>query len=195
MPVGWYGPCQTCAPRPTAGLGSRGGWPLSLPPKDPVGSVGDRDGVISLLAVELCHDPVDCQADFKIRQVNLGSPPRTFGATCKTESCQSAFLRGPWRQDYSAPWTSTKRVWQRCSGCERTWMEHSSGPSGWGWGADGWAGRLSMTICKAVLSPVKPLAKCPTGSGHFRLLSRGQRCGHRVGRAEVSMNLLLSNVR
>lgn len=34
---------------------------------------------ISLRAVELCHDLVACQANFKIRQVNLGSPPRTFG--------------------------------------------------------------------------------------------------------------------
>lgn len=35
---------------------------------------------ISLPVVELCHDPVDCQANFKIKQVNLGSPPRTFGS-------------------------------------------------------------------------------------------------------------------
>lgn len=30
--------------------------------------------------MELCHDPVDCQANFKIKQVNLGSLPRTFGS-------------------------------------------------------------------------------------------------------------------
>ena len=59
---------------------------------------GTWDGLISLPAMEHCHDPVDRQADFRIRQVNLGLPPRTFGATSRTEFFRSSFPRGPWRQ-------------------------------------------------------------------------------------------------
>lgn len=48
----------------------------------------------SLPALELCHDPVDCQADFKIRQVNFGFPPGTFGTDMQNRILSKFRLEG-----------------------------------------------------------------------------------------------------
>lgn len=49
---------------------------------------------ISLPGVELCHDLVDCQADFTIRPGHLGPPPRTFGTDMQNTTLSKFLTEG-----------------------------------------------------------------------------------------------------
>lgn len=75
-------------PCPRAGRAGVTGAQLAAPASEEFGRElrCSRMVWISRTAVELCHEPVDCQADFKIRKVNLGSPPRTFGTDMQNRS-------------------------------------------------------------------------------------------------------------
>ena len=77
-------------------------------------------------------------------------------------------------------------------GGERRRKEQS--PSEWGWLACTWAHRLSLTTCRAVWSPWLSVPREPCTSVCF-LRARGMGREWEVGRADLSTNLLLSNVR
>lgn len=111
---------------------------------------------ISLPAVELCHNPVDCEAEFKIRQVNLGSPPRTFGTDMQNRIPSKFIAAGDPGGSHRVSSVFLQRVCgvllgPSVAGCDLALKEDRIGPSGQGWPAALWAHRVSMTISKAVL--------------------------------------------